>query len=330
MQPKRAGSLMRAEIDEIPERFEAALLRDLDLSNTFALKDQRAIYTLARGSSDAAAMVLSYEIMRLTGIPSTTLPPSVFSLCSGIRVEGSLAVAISQSGKSPDLVRAASGFRAGKGSVLALTNTVCSPLADAADAVLDLLAGPERATPATKSVVCSIATGMAMLGHSVSDYAKQFDAAVSSVADALSAGHESALVDALAVGNSVYVIGRGCGFGVAEEIALKLKECCALHAEAFSASEVLHGPLQLAARALTVLIIDTGEDATKASLLAAEQRFSSHGARVIRIGNKAAISPAAASAVLLTRLYPIVLATALALGLDPDTPHTLSKVTETL
>lgn len=332
MTAKPAGALMRAETDEIPARFAAALQRSLTLPAALAPERHSAIYTLARGSSDAAAMVLAYEFMRVTGLPTTTLPPSVFSLQDGIRAEGALAVAISQSGRSPDLVQAAKGFRAGGGKAIALVNTIDSPLAAASDLAIDLLAGPEKATPATKSVVCSIATGMALLGAGRASYAAGFSDAVRAVANAAVQPAPAGLSERLAAGGSIYVIGRGSGFGVALEIALKLKECCALHAEAYSASEVLHGPLQLAARALTVLILDTGEAATEASLAAAKQRFSSHGATVFRVGcdSTAPLSPAAASAVLLTRLYPVVLATALALGLDPDAPHTLSKVTETL
>lgn len=332
MTGKLPGVVMRSEAGEIPARFEAALLRPAAVPAALALEGQHAIYTLARGSSDAAAMVLAYEIMRVARIPTTTLPPSVFSLQDGIRAGGALALAISQSGRSPDLVQAAAGFRGGGGAVVALVNTIASPLAEAADRAIDLMAGPEKATPATKSVACSIATGMLLLGQGRSRYADAFGDAVRAVAAAAAARPEAALVDMLAASGSIYVIGRGSGFGVAQEVALKLKECCALHAEAYSASEVLHGPLQLAARALTVLILDTGEAATQVSLAAAEQRFSSYGANVFRIacGADRALTPAAASAALLTRLYPVVLETALALGLDPDAPHTLAKVTETI
>lgn len=323
---------MRSEAAEIPARFEAALNSAVAVLPALALEGQQAIYTLARGSSDAAAMVLAYEIMRVSGIPTTTLPPSVFSLQDGIASAGALALAISQSGRSPDLVQAAAGFRAGGGAVVALVNTVASPLADAADLAIDLLAGPEKATPATKSVACSIARGMLLLGQGRSAYAAHFTNAIRAVNRAAAVTPDAALVEMLAASGSIYVIGRGSGFGAAQEVALKLKECCALHAEAYSASEVLHGPLQLAARALTVLILDTGEAATQASLAAAEQRFSGYGAHVFRVGceTDAGLTPAAASAALLTRLYPVVLETALALGLDPDAPHTLAKVTETL
>jgi glucosamine--fructose-6-phosphate aminotransferase (isomerizing) len=131
----------------------------------------------------------------------------------------------------------------------------------------------------------------------------------------------------------VYVIGRDTGFGAALEVALKLKECCALHAEAYSSSEVLHGPLQLATNPLMVLMLDTGDAVIQESLDQAEARFRGVDCDVHRIspadlGVKTQ-TPAGAAALLLAIMYPVILNTALALGLDPDAPQTLSKVTQT-
>ncbi len=131
----------------------------------------------------------------------------------------------------------------------------------------------------------------------------------------------------------VYVIGRDTGYGAAHEIALKLKECCAIHAEAYSSSEVLHGPLQLATNPLMVLMLDTGLADIQDSLDQAEARFRRvdcdvHRVRLSDLGLDD-VTPAAAAAVLLAVMYPVILNTALALGLDPDTPETLSKVTQT-
>jgi glucosamine--fructose-6-phosphate aminotransferase (isomerizing) len=131
----------------------------------------------------------------------------------------------------------------------------------------------------------------------------------------------------------VYVIGRDTGYGAAHEVALKLKECCAIHAEAYSASEVLHGPLQLATNPLMVLILDTGADDIQASLDQAQARFRGVGCDVQRINpadmDARELTPAAAAALMLAVMYPVILETALALGLNPDAPETLSKVTKT-
>lgn len=330
MTRKAAGSRMRAECAEIGERFAHALRASMP--TVPEVDTLQAIYTIARGSSDAAASILAYEFMRVLSLPVTTLPPSVFSLQQGVRVANALALVISQSGASPDLVRATQGFRKGGGRVCAILNSAGAPVGQAADFVIDMQAGPELAVPATKSVVCTLAAGMALLGAMAPGYERGFDEAVAANSVAASAPVDAGLVATLKDSASIYVIGRGSGLGAAQEVALKLKECCALHAEAYSASEVLHGPLQLATRDLTVVLLDTGEPVTQDSMAEVERRFAASASRIVRIGTGAgtALVPAAAAAAILTRLYPVVLATALALGLDPDAPQMLAKVTETV
>jgi glucosamine--fructose-6-phosphate aminotransferase (isomerizing) len=139
------------------------------------------------------------------------------------------------------------------------------------------------------------------------------------------------MVSGLLRAQTVYVIGRGAGLGAAQEVALKLKECCALHAEAYSASEVLHGPLQLISKPLTVLILDTEEAATQDSLDRAKARFTQSGSDVYRLRTSdfglADLAPAAS---LIYALYPTIKNAAVALVFNPDAPDTLVKVTVTV
>ncbi len=331
-----AGQHMAREIAEAPGVFAAAVAQDV--AQAAALPDLgalRAIYTIARGSSDAAANILSYEIMRETGLPVTSLPPSVFSLGRGVRLDGAAALVVSQSGASEDLVRSARGAREAGARVLALVNAGASPVEAAAEATLRICAGPELAVPATKSVVGAIGGGMALLGALVPGYAARAQAAAAAVAGIAgrALAQERAILAALLRASHVYVIGRDCGYGAAQELALKLKECCALHAEAYSSSEVLHGPLQLATNPILILILDTGQREVQESLDTAEARFRATGATVFRLRAAEAcpgeLPPAAAAAALLCLSYPLALKTALALGHDPDRPATLSKVTQT-
>ncbi len=331
---------MAAETAEAPGAFARAARVDYRLSLApLRLADRRAFYTIARGSSDAAANILSYEIMREAGLPVTSLPPSVFSVGRGVAMSDAVALVISQSGASEDLVRSARGARMRGAAVLGLINADASPVATQSDVVLSIGAGPERAVPATKSVVGAVGAGMALLAAMVPDYAPRAAASAELIGGAGALSHPRAgdLVAALLGASHVYVIGRDTGYGAAQEIALKLKECCALHAEAYSASEVLHGPLQLVTKPLLILILDTGQPDIQDSLDTAEARFRAAGGAVWRVGpgdldlptGPGALTPAAAAAVLLCLLYPVVRATALALGLDPDHPETLSKVTQT-
>ncbi len=295
----------------------------------------RAIYTVARGSSDAAANVLSYEFMRETGLPMTSLPPSIFSVGSGVRLDDSAILVVSQSGASPDLVRSAQGARANGATVLALTNAHGSPVEAAADCTLKIGAGPELAVPATKSVIGAIAGGMALLSALAPAYAPraQVSAQTFAALQGKTLPQTRAILAALLRASHVYVIGRDTGFGAAQELALKLKECCALHAEAYSSSEVLHGPLQLVTNPLLILILDTEQPDVQPSLDTAEARFRTAGGTVFRLRpsdvGATGFTPAAAAAALLCLTYPLALRTALALGHDPDRPTTLAKVTQT-
>lgn len=331
---------MRAEIAEAPGVFAATIRGAVDevrrsLIASLKLDQARAFYTIARGSSDAAANILSYEFMREVGKPMTSLPPSVFSVGRGVDMTGAVALIVSQSGASDDLVRSAHGIRAAGGAVIGLVNVGGSPVEAACDVVLPLGAGPERAVPATKSVVGAIAAGMALLGAMRPDYAIRAKTAGASVQALAGVAHprQKALVAALLRARHVYVIGRDTGYGAAQELALKLKECCALHAEAYSSSEVLHGPLQLVTNPLLILILDTDQPDVQPSLDTAEARFRAAGGTVFRLrpsdAGAVGLTPAAAAAALLCLTYPLALETALALGHDPDSPATLSKVTQT-
>ena len=326
-----SGCLMAAEAAQSMGVFALAATQQ---AHGDVLGKPDAIYTIARRSSDAVANILSYEFMRELGVPVTSLPPSVFSIGAGVSLEEAAALVISQSGASDDLVLSAKGAKAQGATVVAITNQPESAVELESNMTLSVCAGPELAVPATKSVIGSIGAGMALLGALRPGYAFKARAAADTLKD-LSVQHPrvEALQSAFLQARHIYVIGRDTGYGAAQEVALKLKECCALSAEAYSSSEVLHGPLQLATNPLMVLMLDTGMAEIQDSLDQAEARFSAVDCDVhrIRISEFCSdeIAPAAAAAVLLAATYPVILNTALALGLDPDAPETLSKVTQT-
>ncbi len=126
---KVKGTLMASEIAEAPLVFaRAAAQNHTDRVKPLDLTHKRAIYTIARGSSDAAANILSYEFMRELGLPVTSLPPSVFSLGKGVAMTDAAALVISQSGASDDLVRSATGIKSRGGAVLAIPQTTLTNL----------------------------------------------------------------------------------------------------------------------------------------------------------------------------------------------------------
>lgn len=322
---------MAAEAAQALAVFGRALQQPI---NAASFGTPRAIYTIARGSSDAAANILAYEFMRELKVPVTSLPPSIFSIGEGVSMHDAAALVVSQSGASDDLIRSARGAARNGATVTAITNQPDSPVEHMADLTVPVDAGPELAVPATKTVVGSISAGMALLSALKPEYGDRAKAAAEALSRAGSAHPQAQeLQSALLRARHVYVIGRDTGYGAAQEVALKLKECCAIHAEAYSSSEVLHGPLQLATNPLMVLMLDTGGSAIQSSLDKAEAQFRCVDCDVHRIGaadlGVPDLVPAAASALLLAVMYPVILNTALALGMNPDAPETLRKVTQT-
>ena len=190
-----------------------------------AVEDARAIYSIARGSSDATANILSYEFMRELGIPVTSLPPSVYSVGNGVSMKDALGLVISQSGASEDLVRAARGVGANGGRVAAITNVASSAVEGEAEVTLSIGAGEEKAVPATKTVIGSIAAGLALLAAIKPAYASKLNDTIAkfeSIGNLPSNDHAS-LKAALLRARHVYVVGRDTGFGAAHEVALRSK-----------------------------------------------------------------------------------------------------------
>ncbi|MEO8240710.1 MAG: SIS domain-containing protein [bacterium] len=328
------GAHMRSEIAEATGVFARGVAMQLPLDALQDLPPFHAIYTIARGSSDAAANILSYEFMRELAKPMTSLPPSIFSVGRGVTMAHSLAIVVSQSGASEDLIRSAQGARDNGASVIAITNQTGSPVEKVANLTLPIGAGAELAVPATKTVIGSIAAGMALLAALNPAYAARAATSAAAMANApMTHPQATNITRSLTQASHVYIIGRDTGFGAAQELALKIKETCALHAEAYSSSEVLHGPLQLATNPLLVLILDTDQPDVQDSLNTAEARFRAISGAVYRLRPADVgvqnLTPAAAAGLLLCLAYPMVLETALALGHDPDRPATLSKVTQT-
>lgn len=299
------------------------------------------VVTVARGSSDHAATYGKYLFETLLGVPTASAAPSVSSVYAApVSAGAKLCVAISQSGRSPDLLAAVAAQAASGAYVVALVNDAVSPLAGLADEVLPLEAGPERSVAATKSCIAALA-GLAALAAAWAE-----DGALAAALAALPADLERAFATEwpaatrmLAPARNLFVLGRGYGYGIAQEAALKLKETCALHAEAFSAAEVVHGPMTIVGRGFPVLAFATSDaagDAVRAMGIA----FADRGAALMladaRGGNPlatleaAAAHPAIEPILMLQSFYRMAAALAVARGLDPDAPPHLKKVTRTL
>lgn len=300
----------------------------------------RFVVTCARGSSDHAASYGKYLIETELGRAVASLGPSIASVYRRhpLALADSLFVAVSQSGKSPDLLQLTDAARAGGALVVGFVNDERAPLSSLCDVALPLCAGAETAVAATKSFLASGLAFLQLVAHWADDAALRD--AVAELPEALDAASRLDWWPALAPlasATGLYVVGRGTGLGAALEIALKLKETCRLHAEAFSAAELWHGPLALVDRGFPVIAVGQDDDSavtTRAAIarlveLGADVRATIDAPGATRLPTLTA-APAIAPLCQVQSFYLAVHRLAAARRLDPDAPAHLRKVTETV
>jgi glutamine---fructose-6-phosphate transaminase (isomerizing) len=258
-------------------------------------------------------------------------------------VNGAALLSISQSGMSPDIVALQAAARAGGAFAIAIVNTVDSPLAHGAEAVIPIHCGAEVSVAATKTCIVSAVAAAAIVAHWSGDRALLV--ALQRLPEAFAAALATNWAEyaaSFAAARSCYVIGRGPAFPLAQELALKFKETAVLHAEAYSSAEVMHGPLQLVSPGFPVVALHP-RDAAELAVAATIARIAAAGGQVFAVGPERdygpgvlrlpappGIHPLLDPLVMLAGLYPLVEAVAHARGRDPDRPTLLKKVTSTV
>ena len=300
------------------------------------LRPPRVIITSARGSSDNAAGYFKYLAEILTGVPCSSVGASVVSVYGAkLQLKNGLCVTVSQSGKSPDIVALQDAARSAGALTVALVNVEDSPAAHAADICLPLYAGPELSVAATKSFIVSLVAGAAIVAHWLdrTDLLGAIEALPDQLAKAAKLDWPEA-VDLAKDAESLYVVARGPALPIATETALKLKETCAIHAEAYSIAEVMHGPLELLGEGFPVLAYSP-EDSARKSSRESLGKMRQTGAQVL-VAEEGGLAYARTGNSLLDPIsiiqtaYRFVEATAVVRGRDPDRPRLLKKVTETV
>ncbi len=334
LEAREASSVVAAQLQENAELVTR-------LGEMLRERSPHVVVTCARGSSDHAATYAKYLIETMVGVPTSSAAPSVSSIyLAKQNMRGVLFLALSQSGKSPDLLAAAKAAKEAGALLIALVNVVESPLAELADEVVPLFAGPETSVAATKSYIATL-VALASLVAAWTENAR-LSQAILRLPDQLAAAWSldwSAAVAELKSANNFFVIGRGIGFGIAQEAALKFKETAGLHAEAYSAAEVRHGPMAIVKDGFPVLIF-TQDDQTRSGVDSVVEDFTQRNARVIVAGkaydgtvNLPAIdgvNAATAPILFIQTFYRMLNELALVRGYDPDHPPHLRKVTETI
>lgn len=301
--------------------------------------------TVARGSSDHAAAYFSYAMMSQIGIPSLSIPLSLVSLQQPpLRLKKCWVAALSQSGKSPDLIASVRYLKQRGATAAALVNTANSALAEVTDAEILLPAGLEQSVAATKSYV-------AMLMASAQIVARLAD--VLGIGEGLTSALQclpqqmdeavkldwSAALKVLANAEKMIVIGRGSALPIAQEAALKLKETSGIQAEAFSSAEVRHGPMEIIEPGYPVLVFAPSGPEQAGTLVFAED-MRQRGADVLIVAPHgtacAHLLPSVPTAhpllepfTMIQGFYLIAAQLAVARGRNPDQPRFLKKVTET-
>lgn len=336
---------MRNEIEEIPFAIErllndqennipkaAAALRDLD---------PKFITTVARGSSDHAAAYLKYAIEICAKIPVASLGPSTSSIYGKtLKLQNSASIIISQSGASPDIVQMAQSAKAGGATTISITNNICSPLAQSCEHVLDMHAGLEKSVAATKTFVTSIVAGLLLLAHWTNDQEllRALKMLPKHTAKAINCSWQP-LNHNIRDQNSLLVLGRGPSMAIANEVALKFKETCQIHAEAYSSAEVLHGPVSIVEDNYPILMLD-GHDASHQSIISVARDLAGQRADVFITseGVEGAVElpiystghPMTSPLLLIVSFYAFIEQLSRDRGLNPDVPPKLRKVTKTI
>ena len=337
---------MLEETRSAPARVADMLAKDGDayaaLAAELRLREPGFVVTVARGSSDHAALYLASLVGILAGRVTASLPPSLVTRFQAtLSFQGAFVVSLSQSGASPDIVRTLEAARAGGAITAAIVNQPDSPLARVAAHPLAQHAGPERSVAATKSVIATLVASARLVASWCDD--RDLLAALSRLPERLEAALACDWSPALPVlehAQSLYVVGRGPGLGIAAETALKLKETSGLLAEALSAAEIQHGPKAVIGPGFPVLaygLADPGGEDARA--FAAD--LAAVGAQVMLAapspGDGAALHlplppplhPLLDPIVALVAFYPLAEALARRRGRDPDRPPGLLKVTRT-
>ena len=340
------GTRMAAEMAEQParlrqlvERFESVVARVRAVAPT----PLTGITIVARGSSDHAAVYGRYLLEAAIGKPVSLAAPSLHTLY-GVDVDynGQLAIAVSQSGATPEIVRTLEALQNGGARGLAITNDPHSALARAAGDTVELRMGEERAVPATKTVTgefTAFAVAACALGRVggvpfTRDDLDAVPAWVQAVLDDPSP--VAAAAEQLVGASQLIVVARGYLYAAALETALKVEETCSLLADGYSAADLRHGPIAAVTRGLPVVALCAPGPA-RADIASLVQELRARRASVLIVGcgdsadvwlPETAPEPLA-PIVAVVRGQQLAYHLARALGLDPDSPAGLTKVTAT-
>ncbi|WP_226643207.1 glucosamine-6-phosphate deaminase NagB-II [Microbulbifer variabilis] len=329
-------TIMEAEAREAPARIAEQLQSNAkvmeQLGERLRAHAPRFVMIVGRGSSDHAGVFAKYLIEIETGTPTFAAAPSVSSVYGRqLKLEGALVLVISQSGRSPDILAQAKMAKECGAYTVALVNDEQAPIKDVVDLLIPLKAGPEKAVAATKSYLATLSAILQLVACWSGDRVlrEALEKLPETLQKAVSAEIQLRPEDLASVQNLV-VLGRGPGYAITRELALKLKEVCNIHAESFSSAEFLHGPVTLVEDKLTVVNVPIEDESFKAHSEQIDD-IVHRGASLINLHVPSkGVHPRIAPLALLQRFYIDVAHVAVNRGINPDEPAGLKKVTQTV
>jgi glucosamine--fructose-6-phosphate aminotransferase (isomerizing) len=305
----------------------------------------RFVVLVARGTSDNACTYARYLIEKEWKVPVSLAAPGVTTLYgSKIDYRGGLVIGVSQSGQGPDVCDVVQTARSQSALTVGLTNNMKSRLAHEAKYTIDLSCGPEKSVAATKTYTSELVAlyGLIMAVNNGAKVKNELKALPKLIAQGCKLSEAIwKYSNRFHYLSSCVVIGRGFHYGLAQESALKLKECAQVMAHAYSTADFHHGPKTLAGKDFPVILIaPTG--ATLKGSLALLKELNERGAFVIAFSSvpqvlkKASVAiriPSGSEVINPIGIAPMIqtlaLAVAMVKGLNPDQPPYLKKVTQT-
>ncbi len=346
--PTNPGRVMAAEIAEQPAVFDRVLADGVAAISAAAAaiadRQPRFVLLTGRGTSDNAALYAKYLIEIKLGLPAgLTSMSTTTAYQARPDLRDVLVITVSQSGGSPDLVESARVARECGATTLAVTNADSSPLNEVCELSLNVLAGPERATPATKTYTAELLT-LYLLIDALAGGDGQAARRLPELASALLERDEEVarLAQRYRFADRLVITSRGYSYPTASEAALKIMETSYVAAHSFSGADLVHGPLAMVDNVSPVIAV-VSEGVGGKALEPVLERLRERQADLCVFGTPAAVAAASAgfelpagvaeevSPVLeILPLQRLAHEIAIARGVDPDAPRALAKVTKTL
>lgn len=329
-------TIMEQEAKQAPSVIKNQLASNKELmarvGEKLRLLSPKLVMIIGRGSSDHAGVFGKYLIEIEAGVPVSPAAPSVASVYGKkLNLNEALVIVISQSGRSPDILAQAKMAKEAGGYCIALVNDETSPLAEIVDDFIPLKAGAEVSVAATKSYLATLSALLQLTAYWTQNTGLiKALGSLPAVMQAMVDSGTQLTPESLQGVKNMVVLGRGLGYAITKEMALKLKEVSSIHAEAFSSAEFLHGPVTLVEQGLAILDCAVYDESAVSHQEQIDE-VTSRGADVVHLKQlDNTIHPRLAPLVVLQRFYLDVAKVAVSRGFNPDEPKGLKKVTRTL